>query len=205
MDTHLFSSPGGSRHQHHRVWLAPLFFSTLLLPQLSTAAVVTGKTDLDLFQEADVVALISVLQTETQSTDHGVITIAHTQVYRAVKGAADLKTLDFAVPGGHLDNGLHSVVAGSPQITAGQLFLGFFTKTGKLYTPWGLSFGLLSVHKDRGQAWRVSRHMAGLTVLDNLGEHPPKSRYRIDSVLLDSYLNQFLPFSPEGIPSGIRK
>ena len=202
METHVLLGRANYRLHHHSVWRATLFLFIFLFPQLSSAAVIAGKTDLELFLEADVVALIAVLHTETKATDHGVITLAHTQVYRSFKGAADLKTLDFAVPGGKLDNGLHSVVAGSPHITTGQLFVGFFTKTGKFHTPWGLSFGLLSVHKDQNQAWRVSRHMAGLTILDNLGEHPPKSRYQIDSVRLDSYLNQFLPFSPEETPTG---
>jgi len=171
-----------------RVWL--LVF--LLIPAVTTASTVVALTLPELSQRADVIAFGSILSTETQMDASGrIFTTAEFKVQRAIKSAKAGEILILRVPGGRLPNGLTAHTSGAPRLETDQKWFGFFYRApNQIYLPLGLSLGLLPAVQDSRGKYRVSRNLAGLSLMTGSGRRADDQSYQINKLPLEDLIEQ---------------
>lgn len=172
----------------------------VLAPVGVHAATVLGVGEAELARRADVVAFGAVISAEVLvEPEWGVYTRARVEVYDGFKGAARGDVLTVLVPGGRLSNGLHSVVAGAPVMKAGERFVAFLEKRAGTYAPWGLSYGWLMVRRDAHGVFRVSRSVAGLSVVGPAGEEVEPGMVVLQDIELGEFKRRILAHLVTGV------
>lgn len=155
-----------------------IFLFLSFWPSLAFATTILALGERDLTLRADAVVFGTVITTRTVvAPSRGQIaTEADFQAYRIVKGSlAAGDVIRLQVPGGTA-NGIIQVVPGSPRLQPGQLFVAFLNGHGKdIFTPWGMSYGLLPVTRDAAGEMVVNSRSEGLHPVMPAGA-PPADR-----------------------------
>ncbi len=170
----------------------PLLLVLLLgLPLEAAATTIIALPEPALVRRSDAIVVANVVRTDTVIHPGGrVATRATVQVMRTVVGADALEMLTVEVPGGRLANGLVAHSPGSPSLRAGDLVVGFLERSGEVYRPLGLSYGLLRVRKDAAGTYRVYRDTDGLSMMSPEGEPVAPSTVAIADLPLDDLIER---------------
>jgi hypothetical protein len=160
----------------------------LVAPLVARATTIVAVPEAQLVEQAETIAVIGIIQTETVVDARGrVTTRARAQVYQSVRGAAVGDVLTVQVPGGRIA-GMIAHTPGSPRLVPGRLYLGFFEASGGVRIPLGLSYGLLQVLGDPETGYRVTRSLDGLHLVTRTGAPVDPGTVKIDAVPLDTFL-----------------
>lgn len=138
----------------------------LVLPVLGNAAVVQVPTEAALVQTSDAIVMGSVVGVKaTLQPQGGVATTVSVRVFDSLRGVAPSETISVVVPGGKLDNGLTSYVAGSPRASVGDWVVLLLERKAQVWTPRGLSLGWIYLRGNERHGFVAYRDLSGLSVL----------------------------------------
>jgi hypothetical protein len=139
----------------------------VVFPAQALGSTVLALPEGDLARRADAIVFGRVLTTRVlvSTTSAQMATEAELQVYDSIKGPAAGDVIRVQVPGGTA-NGIRQVVPGSPDLRAGQMFVGFLSRHDSIhYTPWGMGYGLLQVVPDPAAGLVVTRELGDVGLM----------------------------------------
>ena len=156
------------------------------LPGLAGAAVVQVQGETELVQKSDAVVMGTVASVTTRvQRGGGVITMAELRIFRSLRGVSPGQTISVVVPGGQLDNGMISYVAGAPTPKVGDWAVLLLESKGELWTPRGLSLGWIQLRGSEASGFIAYRELDGLSLVGDSGVSVASEPYRIRAMPLD--------------------
>jgi len=178
----------------------------LLATSEALASTILAVPEDDLARRADVIALVTIIDTQTSVNQRGqVFTLGRVQVLLPVKGVSLHRVATMQVPGGRLPSGLVAETFGAPKLAPGQLWFGFFEAAGDgTLRPLGLSYGLLHTRKDaQGHYW-VWRDSSGMALIQPDGSAAPPSVTQLSDTPLEVLVRRVRGYLglPDARPEG---
>ncbi len=157
-----------------------------LVPSAAHATIVIAMPEAELVRAADAIFVGTVLEVAAHLDEGGrIMTQAHIQVTRAVRGVKRNAVVTLEYPGGRLANGLAAFVDGTPKLAVGDRVFGFAERHAATLRPLGLRYGVLRVHGDgRGDEF-VTRDTDGLVLVDRTGKPQSEGITQVRGVALE--------------------
>jgi hypothetical protein len=168
---------------------ALILLVVLGLPLRAQATTIVALPEPELIRHSHAIVVATVIRTDTVIHPGGrVATRATVQVHHGVRGAEPNQIILIEVPGGRLDSGLVAHTPGSPIMRGGDMVFGFLERSGEVFRPLGLSYGLLRVRKNAAGDLRVFRQTDGLSMMSPDGGPVAPATVAIVDLSLDELI-----------------